>query len=56
MSEHGVLESLGYQEPLLAGTDESRDAPAALQHVVEVQPIIFHNGVASRSILSRAYQ
>src|ERR1035441_2182462 len=40
----------------LTGTDESGDAVTTLQHVVQVQPIVLHNGVASRRILSRTYQ
>jgi hypothetical protein len=40
----------------LAGRDKARDTSAALQHVMQVQPIIFHKGVASRRILSRTYQ
>jgi hypothetical protein len=40
----------------LTRSDEARNAVIALQHVVQVQPIIFHRGVDSRRILSRTYQ
>ena len=56
VSNHSVLQFLRRHERFSAGPDEAGDAMAALQHVVKVQPIILHSGVASRRILSRTYQ
>ena len=54
--DDGVLQLLRRHERSPAGPDEAGYAVAALQHVVQVQPIILHSGVASRRILSRTYQ
>jgi len=39
-----------------ARPDKAGDALAAFQHVVEIETIVFHSGVASRRIRSRTYQ
>ncbi len=52
----GVLQSLRFQKGFFTRSGEARNAVTALQHVVQVQPVIFHSGVASRRILSRTYQ
>ena len=51
-----VVQFLRRHERRPAGPDEAGYAVAALQHAVQVQPIILHSGVASRRILSRTYQ
>ncbi len=56
VSDHGILQFLGFEEYLSSGPDEAGDALATLQHVMQVQPIVFHRVVASHKILSRTYQ
>ena len=54
--DDSVLQFLGRHEGVSSGPDEAGDPQASLQHVMQVQPIVFHSGVASRRILSRTYQ
>ena len=54
--DDGVLQLVGRQERVSARTDEAGDSLASLQYVMQVQPIVFQRGVASRRILSRMYQ
>ncbi len=54
--DDGVLHILGGYERFSAGPDETGDAVAAFQHVVKVQAVVLHKGVASARILSRTYQ
>lgn len=56
VADDRILQLLGRQERRSSGANEARDAVTAFQHVVEVEPIVLHKGVASRRILSRTYQ
>jgi hypothetical protein len=56
VADHGILQFLRRHKRLSAGSDEANDAMAPLQHVVKIQAVILHRGVASRRIRSRAYQ
>ncbi len=54
--DNGVLQLFRRKERLSAWLNKARDSLAALQHVVQVEPVILHSGVASRRIRSRTYQ
>ena len=56
VADDGVLQLLRGQKGFSAGFYETGDAAAAFQHVMEIEPVVFHKGVASRRILSRTYQ
>lgn len=56
LTDNGVLQLLCGHEGRSAPLNATFDPLAALQHVVEMKPVILQSGAASRRILSRTYQ